>query len=222
MHSTTRNVRLLLLALVWGTASRCRTLSTTADRSGSVWGASDSMQYSALAQINKERQALQRAWFYAVPGEPDRLVSSAHRRHVMYVSVCAACSSRSMPRPVKARVSTLQATERGLAYWESKDRSESGLILTASHVSARSMPHRNKSPRLSPTASSTCARVSSAHAVRTTAPAACSKTSSSSDRTSGRLWFTPRLHRAYDVTTKLAWTSHDSSSGRIRVRDVAA
>ena len=38
-------------------------------------GSSDSMQYSALAQINGANVAqLQRAWFYPVPGEPERLV----------------------------------------------------------------------------------------------------------------------------------------------------
>src|SRR5688500_9108598 len=37
-------------------------------------GASDSMQYSARAQINRSNvKQLERAWFYAVPGEPDRL-----------------------------------------------------------------------------------------------------------------------------------------------------
>jgi quinoprotein glucose dehydrogenase len=34
-------------------------------------GSSDSMQYSALAQINKNNVTqLQRAWFYPVPGNP--------------------------------------------------------------------------------------------------------------------------------------------------------
>ena len=42
-------------------------------------GSSDSMQYSALAQINKSNVAqLQRAWFYPVPGEPDRLVFTVY------------------------------------------------------------------------------------------------------------------------------------------------
>ena len=38
-------------------------------------GSADSMQYSALAQINKNNvKELQRAWFYAVAGEADQLV----------------------------------------------------------------------------------------------------------------------------------------------------
>ena len=47
-------------------------------------GASDSMQYSALAQINKSNvKQLERAWFYAVPGEPDRLqFNQIGRAHV--------------------------------------------------------------------------------------------------------------------------------------------
>ena len=51
-------------------------------------GSSDSMQYSALAQINKANvNQLQRAWFYPVPGEPDQLVfNPLIVDNVMYVA----------------------------------------------------------------------------------------------------------------------------------------
>ena len=46
------------------------------------------MQYSALAQINKSNvKQLERAWFYPVPGEPDRLVfNPLIVDNVMYVT----------------------------------------------------------------------------------------------------------------------------------------
>src|SRR5215207_3877866 len=58
---------------------------TTWDQYG---GSSDSMQYSALAQINKRNVTeLKRAWFYPVPGEPDRLVfNPLVVDNVMYVT----------------------------------------------------------------------------------------------------------------------------------------
>src|SRR6186713_1056852 len=58
---------------------------TTWDQYG---GASDSMQYSALTQINKANvRQLARDWFYPVPGEPDRLVfNPLIVGNVMYVA----------------------------------------------------------------------------------------------------------------------------------------
>ena len=94
------------------------------------------MQYSALAQINKANvKQLQRAWFYPVPGEPDqaRLQSThrrqrdvCHRRRGVLVALDAATGKELW-------MSTLRATERGLAYWESKDRADRRLILTANN-----------------------------------------------------------------------------------------
>ena len=98
-------------------------------------GSSDSMQYSALAQINKSNvKQLQRAWFYPVPGEPDRLqFNPLIVDNVMYVSgVRGVVVALDATTGKELWMSTLQATNRGLAYWESKDRSDRRLILTAS------------------------------------------------------------------------------------------
>jgi quinoprotein glucose dehydrogenase len=97
-------------------------------------GSADSMQYSALAQINKSNVAqLEPAWFYPIPGEPDRLVfNPLIVDDVMYVSgVKGVVVALDATTGKELWTSTEQATERGLAYWESKDRNDRRLILTA-------------------------------------------------------------------------------------------
>ena len=65
---------IVLLTLVAASAAAApaeRTLYTTWS---AYAGSADSMQYSALSQITKGNvAALERVWFYPVPGEPDRL-----------------------------------------------------------------------------------------------------------------------------------------------------
>src|SRR5688500_1862355 len=99
-------------------------------------GASDSMQYSALAQINTSNvKQLERAWFYPVPGEPDRLqFNPLIVDNIMYVTgVRGVVVALDATTGKELWMSTLQAPDRGLAYWESKDRSDRRLILTASN-----------------------------------------------------------------------------------------
>ena len=99
-------------------------------------GSSDSMQYSSLAQINKSNvKQLARAWFYPVPGEADRLVfNPLIVDNVMYVTgVGGVLVALDATSGKELWMSTLRATERGLAYWESKDRSDRRLILTANN-----------------------------------------------------------------------------------------
>ena len=106
---------------------------TTWDQYG---GSSDSMQYSALAQVNKSNaKQLERAWFYPVPGEADRLVfNPLIVDNVMYVTgVGGVLVALDATTGKELWMSTLRATERGLAYWESKDRSDRRLILTANN-----------------------------------------------------------------------------------------
>jgi quinoprotein glucose dehydrogenase len=94
------------------------------------------MQYSALTQINKNSvRQLQRAWFYPVPGEPDRLLfNPLVVGDVMYVSgVRGVVVALEAATGKELWMSTLRATERGLAYWESKDRTDRRLILTANN-----------------------------------------------------------------------------------------
>jgi hypothetical protein len=98
-------------------------------------GSPDSMQYSALTQINRNNvKQLETAWFYPVAGEPERMpFSPLVVDDVMYVA------------GVKGSVVALNAetgkelwiypeevaSERGISYWESKDRSDRRLIVTA-------------------------------------------------------------------------------------------
>ncbi len=106
---------------------------TTWDQYG---GSADSMQYSALAQINKNNiKQLERVWFYPVPGEPDRLAfNPLIVDNVMFVAgVRGVVVALDATTGKELWMSTLQATERGLAYWESADRSDRRIILTASN-----------------------------------------------------------------------------------------
>ncbi len=99
-------------------------------------GSSDSMQYSALAQINKTNVTqLQRAWFYPVPGNPARLAfNPLIVDNVMYVAgVRGVLVALDATTGKELWMSTLLTPDRGLAYWESKDRSDRRLILTASN-----------------------------------------------------------------------------------------
>ena len=99
-------------------------------------GSSDSMQYSALAQINKSNvKQLRPAWVYHIAGEPERVVfNPLIVDDVMYVrgadGVIVALDAASGKQ---LWMSTVRATERGLAYWESKDRSDRRLLVTANN-----------------------------------------------------------------------------------------
>ncbi len=99
-------------------------------------GSADSMQYSALTQINRNTvSTLQQAWFYPVSGEPSRLVfNPLVVDDVMYVRgannrlvALDATNGREIWR------STEQASERGVSYWESADRSDRRLMVTANN-----------------------------------------------------------------------------------------
>jgi quinoprotein glucose dehydrogenase len=96
-------------------------------------GGADSMQYSALNQITRDNVAqLQQAWFYRVEDEPVRLAfNPIIVDTTMYVRgakgrlvALDALSGREIWR------STEQAPERGVAYWESADRSDRRVIVT--------------------------------------------------------------------------------------------
>ena len=99
-------------------------------------GAADSMQYSALSQINKETVAtLAPAWFYPVPGEPERLVfNPLIVDRMMYVAgpkgVVVALDAATGK---ELWTSSEQAAERGITYWENRERSDRRLILTAAN-----------------------------------------------------------------------------------------
>ena len=142
MHSITRAARGLLAGVFLVATATLAQRASFAQRTQpySKWdqygGASDSMQYSALVQINKSNVTqLQRAWFYPVPGEPDQFVfNPLIVDNVMYVAgVRSVIVALDATTGKELWMSTLRATERGLAYWESKDRSDRRLIVTANN-----------------------------------------------------------------------------------------
>jgi quinoprotein glucose dehydrogenase len=99
-------------------------------------GSPDSMQYSALNQINRNNVSqLEPAWFYPVPGEPVQLpFNPLVIDGVMYVAglkdVVVALDAATGK---ELWTSGEEATERGLTYWENRDRSDRRLILTGNN-----------------------------------------------------------------------------------------
>jgi quinoprotein glucose dehydrogenase len=122
---------LMGIAILTGAAQPVRPpYSTWSDYGGSA----DSMQYSALTQVDKKTvNQLRPAWFYRVTGEPIRLpFNPLIVDDVMYVAGTKnAVVALDATTGRELWTSSEQATERGLTYWESKDRSDRRLILTA-------------------------------------------------------------------------------------------
>jgi quinoprotein glucose dehydrogenase len=123
------SVLVLAGAALGGRAEEARPYTTWRDYGGSA----DSMQYSALAQINRGNvKHLQLAWFYPTPGDPDRLpFNPLVVDDVMYVAGAKqAVVALDAATGKELWTSTEKATERGLTYWENKDRSDRRLIVT--------------------------------------------------------------------------------------------
>ncbi|HKE25444.1 MAG TPA: PQQ-binding-like beta-propeller repeat protein [Bryobacteraceae bacterium] len=123
----------LALALLHGqTAQRKPPYTTWSDYGGSA----DSMQYSALKQIDKSNVSrLELAWSYTVPGTSGRFgFNPIVVDGVMYllgnenaiVALDAATGTQIWSHPVEGR-----PTDRGINYWESKDHSDRRLIFSA-------------------------------------------------------------------------------------------
>src|SRR5687768_6637572 len=99
-------------------------------------GSADSMQYSALDQIDRSNVTqLQAAWFYPVPGEPSRLhFNPLIIDEVMYVAgIKGVVVALDAATGKELWTSTEETADRGLAYWENQDRSDRRLILTATN-----------------------------------------------------------------------------------------
>jgi quinoprotein glucose dehydrogenase len=95
-------------------------------------GSADSMQYSALTQIDKRTVSqLERVWFYPVAGDPVRLpFNPIVVDGVMYVAGTKGVVVALDAATGKALwTSTEQAPERGVTYWASADRSDRRLLL---------------------------------------------------------------------------------------------
>lgn len=99
-------------------------------------GGADNMQYSALKQVDRTNvNQLQLAWFYPVPGPARRFGSNpVIVDGLMYVmgkdAIIALDASTGQPvwsHSIEGRLTT----DRGINYWESKDRSDRRLLFTA-------------------------------------------------------------------------------------------
>ena len=130
-----QGVALALAALVFASGAgvqKKEPYTTWSDYAGS----SDTMQYSALRQINKTNAAkLELAWSYMAPGPSGRFAfNPLIVDDVMYVvgkdSAIVALNATNgqiiWTHPVEGN-----PTNRGLNYWESKDRSDRRIIFSA-------------------------------------------------------------------------------------------
>ena len=99
-------------------------------------GGMDSLQYSPLDKINSRNvQKLKLAWFYGVPGTSARFdFNPLIIDGVMYVlgkddSIVALNATNG--KELWSHPTTAPLADRGIAYWESKDRSDRRLIFSA-------------------------------------------------------------------------------------------
>jgi len=127
------SILFLGLAAVFGQSAAKKQPYTTWSEFG---GTMDSMQYSALKQITKSNVSkLEQAWFYKAPGPRGRFAfSPLVVDNVMYVvgegpaivALDATTGKQIWSHPVDGA-----PTNRGINYWESKDRSDRRLIFSA-------------------------------------------------------------------------------------------
>jgi glucose dehydrogenase len=124
------------LALVVVTALAAQDHKTWSD----YGGAADSAQYSALSQVNRDNvRGLQVAWTYPT-GDENKYVFNPlivdGRIYVMaknnsIVALDAATGREIWSHP--AETGTTIITNRGINYWESKDRSDRRLLYASNH-----------------------------------------------------------------------------------------
>jgi quinoprotein glucose dehydrogenase len=124
-----------LLAIVGGAAVPKARPYTTWSAYG---GTPDSMQYSALSQINKSNVSqLEQAWFYPLPARVELAFSPLIVGATMYVAgngnreivaLDAATGKQIWTHPTEGA-----ANERGYAYWQSKDGSDRRIIFSVNN-----------------------------------------------------------------------------------------
>ena len=123
----------LCLAMLHAQSSQRKLPYTTWHEYG---GGADGLQYSALKQITKSNASqLEQAWFYSVPGPSGRFgFNPAVVDGTMYVlgkgdSIVALDAATG--REIWTHPTEGTPTDRGINYWESKDRSDRRLIFSA-------------------------------------------------------------------------------------------
>ncbi len=99
-------------------------------------GGVDAMQYSPLQQVNKGNVTrLTQAWFFAVPGLSARFSYSPlivdGRMYVLGAGKTIVCLDAATGKEIWSHSTEGTPTDRGINYWESKDRSDRRLIFAA-------------------------------------------------------------------------------------------
>jgi len=101
-------------------------------------GTADSMQYSALTQINKTNVGqLEQVWFYPVVGRAELAFSPLIAGNIMYVAGTGNRNIVALDAATGKQIWTHStqgtANERGYAYWQSKDGSGQRIIFSANN-----------------------------------------------------------------------------------------
>jgi quinoprotein glucose dehydrogenase len=99
-------------------------------------GGVDALQYSPLQQINKKSVGqLTQAWFYSVPGLSARFSYSPlivdGRMYVLGSGKTIVCLDAATGKEMWTHPTEGTPTDRGINYWESKDRTDRRLIFSA-------------------------------------------------------------------------------------------
>ena len=102
-------------------------------------GTSDSMQYSALSQISKSNVSqLEQVWFYPLPGRAELAFSPLIVGKVMYVAGkgnrCVVALDAATGKEIWTHPTEGTTTERGYAYWQSKDGKDQRIIFSANNL----------------------------------------------------------------------------------------
>ncbi len=99
-------------------------------------GGVDALQYSPLQQINKTNVSqLTQAWFYSVPGVSARFSYSPlivdGKMYVLGSGKTIVCLDAATGKEIWSHPTEGTPTDRGINYWESKDRKDRRLIFAA-------------------------------------------------------------------------------------------
>jgi quinoprotein glucose dehydrogenase len=136
MNFKKRNV--CWLALVCMTVGRPGQAQTSPNQSNwtDYGGGVDAMQYSPLQQINKTSVSrLTQAWFYSVPGVSARFSYSPvivdGKMYVLGSGKTIVCLDAATGKEIWSHTTEGTPTDRGINYWESKDRKDRRLIFAA-------------------------------------------------------------------------------------------
>jgi quinoprotein glucose dehydrogenase len=126
------------LALVCVTVSRPGQTQKPPDQANwtDYGGGVDALQYSPLQQINKTNVSrLTQAWFYSVPGLSARFSYSPlivdGKMYVLGGGKTIVCLDAVTGKEIWSHPAEATPTDRGINYWESKDRKDRRLIFAA-------------------------------------------------------------------------------------------